>query len=588
MKEGGPTRNAVRLALFALVLVLGVAASVAFVVFRPQPSPFEAPPSTVPPSWNEFRTSQGHAAHLGKKDVTCKDCHDIASGGFKNPGATVCVRCHEKENWRHHAGADKTTCLTCHAFAPNQNAPSCIGCHRETQGRLAPVTHHATTNCTDCHRLHETPAVVAKDCTTAGCHAQTNAHGALGHGRAMSEQGVRLDAGRGPADGCQECHAPHAGAKAAVTSCATCHATVPAHSGGPPPSLETMPAAHAPCTTCHKPHTFVIPAGSALAKGGVCVSCHGEKPTLLAATRAPAHQACVACHTPHAPRDAAAACATCHGTVHPVHQKSGGGAPATHGPTACVACHVPHAGTAEGATVAAKTCTSCHAKVATSDRGAHAGHAACLSCHAKHDTVPVATGTVLCARCHEPIASATARGPGHHDCATCHGAKAAHAPIPKPACASCHAVEAASVSRSPKKGHERCETCHETHGASLKPAAKCESCHAKEGASPHGTRVLGGCATCHRPHESGGRAIGAASPPACPTCHTPKDLPALHGSKSHQSCATCHASHEPPRSDRATCTSCHADRKNHQPTAIVCTGCHVFRLPHDGRPSPRP
>ncbi len=563
MKESGPTRNAVRLVAFVAVLVLGVVASVTIVALRHDPSPFEAPPSNVPPSWSEYRTSQGHAAHLGKKDVSCKDCHDIASGVFKNPGPAVCARCHEKENWRQHAGAEKTTCLTCHAFAPNQNAPSCIGCHKEAQGRLAAVKHHATTNCTDCHRMHETPAVTAKDCTTAGCHAQANVHGASGHGRAMSTSGVLTDAGRGPAQGCAECHGPHEGAKAAVAACATCHATVTT-ARAPPPSLAAMPAAHAPCTTCHKPHTFVIAAGSELAKEGVCVGCHGEKPTLLAATRAPTHRACTTCHA------------------------ASGGAPATHGPTTCVSCHVPHTKAPDGANQAAKACTECHAKVATNDRGAHAGHAACQSCHAKHDTVPVAKGTVLCARCHDAIATASARGPGHHDCATCHGANAAHAPAAKPACASCHAVEAASAARPPK-GHERCETCHETHGAGLKAAAKCETCHQKEGASPHGARVAGACATCHRPHESGGRAIGAASPPACASCHEPKSLPALHAVKDHQTCATCHRSHEPPKSDHATCTAtCHADRKTHQPTATVCTGCHVFRLAHDGRPSPRP
>jgi len=50
-----------------------------------------AAPVKVPRTWADVRDSAGHAVHVGKKGIPCKDCPGDA--GFENPPADLCERC---------------------------------------------------------------------------------------------------------------------------------------------------------------------------------------------------------------------------------------------------------------------------------------------------------------------------------------------------------------------------------------------------------------------------------------------------------------------------------------------------------------
>jgi hypothetical protein len=528
---------------FACLLVAAGLGVKHFLAKEPGPPP-EAP-VIVPARWAELRTSPGHMGHVGKQGIECKSCHDYEKEGFKNPGIAPCARCHATETTvAHHGSATlPTDCLTCHVFAPDQKAPTCISCHAAGPGLvglagfdrldagapIAPITTHATTECSTCHNPHRQPSGVSQACAT--CHEE----------RAPSH------AAHAGSNGCADCHAPHTPAAAALTVCASCHSK-PA---GP------KPAGHESCLTCHSPHEFTADRAT------VCANCHGAKPT-LAATTVPAHALCTSCHTPHDPGAAASSCTTCHANIQVSHGTK----------DACVNCHEAHpTDHALAATTKVNACTSCHANMARTDTGAHAGGVACTSCHKEHDFDPPRNDLALCSGCHTKQATLTATNPGHKACDSCHGGNA-HAPIAKPTtCGSCHKVEQSTA----PKGHQLCENCHEPHSGQHLAAATCESCHENKTKGPHHA-VAGGCATCHRPHGSATVSLGPAAPPACSTCHNVKELPALHTIPAHSACATCHSSHDGPRSDRTTCTgSCHADRRTHQPQAQVCDGCHVFR-----------
>lgn len=509
----------------SLAVALAVAVGVLVALWPRRPPPVW--PRSVPASWEQYRTSPGHTEHVLNRRIDCTSCHDVQREGFTNPGTAVCKSCHAKETGMLHrggSGSDATGCLTCHAFAPDRPAATCISCHAQPHGASPAVVQHADVDCTKCHHVHESPSIMPADC--AGCHDER----ATGH-----------PAHEGSA-GCRDCHQVHRPAAFAVTQCSSCHS----QPAGP------RPAGHASCTGCHQPHDFTANGAS------VCVGCHGEKPTLAAAA-APAHGICTNCHTPHDPAAAASACARCHADIQVDHGKQG----------ACVGCHAPHPpqGDFSGEVALSTPCTTCHTKIAAFDTGAHAGGVACQACHkphafAQHDP------RAVCVTCHASETSLAATNEGHRDCAACHGGSLAHAPERPPACGTCHAAELASA----PAGHRRCEGCHDPH-AGL-PASACNTCHQAESAGIHGS-VPGGCVTCHRPHGP----QGVATTPACTTCHGAKDLPGLHAVAGHGVCSSCHvAPHEPPRSDRATCTSgCHADRRDHQPLATVCTGCHVFR-----------
>ena len=129
---------------------------------------------------------------------------------------------------------------------------------------------------------------------------------------------------------------------------------------------------------------------------------------------------------------------------------------------------------------------------------------------------------------------------GHAACSGCHRGKV-HALADPPACGSCHGTERATA----PAGHQQCTTCHAPHDGARLPAAECASCHTTQAAHRHGGGRLE-CASCHRPHGPRGR----ASPPQCTTCHTQRNLGALHAIDAHGTCTSCHRAGE-TRSARA-------------------------------------
>ena len=323
--------------LVTAVVVLGIGI-VALLTLWPR-GPQGVPPRLVPAAWAQFRTSPGHAFHVGQGKAECRDCHNVERDGFKNPGTDVCTKCHAKESAKAHHGGQglaATSCLTCHQFAPGLPAATCIGCHAKPEGDLPAVVQHATAECTTCHRPHDEPSIVPADCTS--CHDERAAK----HGEHAGSKG------------CLDCHGAHRPATAAPAACSSCHA----QPAGP------RPAGHDACIGCHQAHDFV--AGGEQA----CIRCHGEK-TTLAASVAPAHAICTSCHTPHDPARAAGACVRCHQDIQVEHGAGG----------ACVTCHEPHG---DDPAVVALSCTSCHAKVALFDTAAHAGGVACEGCHKPH------------------------------------------------------------------------------------------------------------------------------------------------------------------------------------------------------------
>lgn len=480
-------------------------------------------PVGVPASWAQVRNGPGHRVHVAGQKIDCAACHDFADGGFRPPSPEVCESCHRKEATTHHhggTGAESTNCLTCHAFAPESGPTPCLGCHAQTHGAAAAIVQHASVECTTCHRMHESPAVVFASCSN--CHAERADHHA-------QHAGSR---------GCADCHRPHSPASAAAPICSSCHAE---------PS-GTHPAGHEACIGCHRPHDF--------AAGGqdACIRCHGAKETLASAT-VHAHASCTSCHDHHDPGAAAASCSRCHSNIEPSHGSK----------SACVDCHAAHP--AGASAPIAEPCTSCHANIAGHDDSVHARGMTCEGCHRPHGFA-VRDPVTVCAGCHSQELALVSRQSGHRDCATCHGANLAHAPSKAAPCVTCHATEHATA----PLGHQACQSCHDPH-AGL-PAQRCASCHTRESTGIHGS-VPGACATCHRAHGPN----GVAAPPACTTCHERTTLPALHALEGHAACANCHgAPHDPPRADRATCTgACHLDKRDHQPQATACNGCHVFR-----------
>src|SRR5271170_2161419 len=88
------------LAAAAVILAAGVAA---LVTLWPH-SPPGVPPQSVPAAWAQYRTSPGHAFHVGKGKAECHDCHNVEQDGFKTPGTEVCTKCHVKESEHAHHG----------------------------------------------------------------------------------------------------------------------------------------------------------------------------------------------------------------------------------------------------------------------------------------------------------------------------------------------------------------------------------------------------------------------------------------------------------------------------------------------------
>ena len=172
------TRGRVIAALIALALI----AAAAFAFFR-RPSLPDRPsekPTNVPLTWADVRSASGHVAHVEKKGVACRECHDESNGKMTARPVDACYHCHEKQAKKTHTGdeAHATTCTQCHGFS--KEGPTCQSCHDKAMGKQAAVGVHASADasCASCHGPHSPASSRQGDC--AACHATIKqVHGAL-------------------------------------------------------------------------------------------------------------------------------------------------------------------------------------------------------------------------------------------------------------------------------------------------------------------------------------------------------------------------------------------------------------------------
>lgn len=544
-------------------------------------------------------------------------------------------------------------CGTCHIMKPYYDSwkdsshgnIACVECHispgitaevRKKYEALSMVAKYLT------HTYSENPWAEVEDAACLKCHERRLLEGREEfHGVAFDHRPHLVESRRGMNLRCTSCHSQMVqGTHIAVTTstCALCHFKgQPLNEG-----LST-------CTSCHEtPEHVVTQSGvpfdhSQVAKldmdcrgchGGVvqgsgevpkerCLSCHNqparlaefEKTDLLHRAHVTDHKVdCVNCHglIEHgqpppavAEKNAAGACASCHGSGHSPQEDlyaGRGGRGVKDAPSAMF--------------LAGVTCAGCHnpalsAEPVTTGLGVHtvrANEVACMSCHgpayeglyrAWKSSVASRAGalrgqldaTVGAMGVEPPPAFQDAlhnwrlveRGRGVHNVSYAYALlDAAHdqmnaarrakglSALPRPwtviapnsaACLSCHlgvekqagTFEGAAFAHGPHLGAAKLE---------------CAACH-----RPHAERApgevvkfgRGGCVPCHHPREA-----AAMDGAACAKCHAgalERTLPSARGEFSHKAhlelgaeCATCHTMQGGnPRPPKSACTQCHAD-----------------------------
>jgi len=254
-------------------------------------------------------------------------------------------------------------------------------------------------------------------------------------------------------------------------------------------------------------------------------------------------------------------------------------------------------------------CLQCHdleAQLAAPVQHSPVASGDCAACHnphaARHSELLLDRPAILCARCHEDVASALSLPVVHapasagrcSDCHQPHGGEHANLLVrsPQELCGECHAdVEAwrQQSNRHPPFSQGRCGTCHEPHGARFpnlannEPGKLCAACHSTTDqfrAAHKGYPVTeADCSQCHDPHASDKAGL----------LNTETHPPFASGR-----CTTCHAAptaNEPfslvDREDRL-CGKCHAEQVEANTTAAFphaaaggsnCSACHN---PHAG------
>ncbi len=455
-----------------------------------------------------------HRTHLDAPELAesgCSACH------LETPGNRVshrlrhrCLDCHHDSYTPIHRELEDDAahdCLSCHDFlhvgTAVRAATACAVCHTDPDGvkprwaaDASRIEVHADEECERCHRPHQRPALLARDCLE--CHEEETTEHRMG----------TQDAGR-----CRDCHRVHEAIGEAEGRCRSCHQR-------DVPATAIAAHGHEQCITCHPSHGF------SRATTATCQSCHPDLPVLAA--RVKGHSACTDCHPDHdTVQNERQSCLRCHAETAPGHSAADDG-------SRCVNCHPPHgAAIRKTATVA---CASCHDEVDRDDE-LHGG-VTCVDCHPTHRFDDVEASPEMCLGCHAKSVGTVRRVrvcDGHESCADCHD-DAAHEPeAAPPACKSCHADQ----DRLATKGHEKCADCHDAHSGRIGARAGCSSCHAEETVGTHRT-IDGGCATCHRAHGPN----GPAQPPACVSCHPVGELSGDHRSVARQKCEDCHRVHE--------------------------------------------
>jgi predicted CXXCH cytochrome family protein len=299
----------------------------------------------------------------------------------------------------------------------------------------------------------DAPTTRVRNCTDAGCHAQTVQHDVL---HAPAEIGS-----------CTSCHdyadpADHTFRlkREGADLCTFCHLG----SGTQLGVHGHKPFDEGNCTGCHDPHgghsTDFLKSDT---QAGLCALCHVEVRTGAFVHSPAADGECLGCHGAHGSehaklldRSGSAMCFTCHEDTRAFMRS----ASLAHEPAGrdCLECHAAHASDHRAHLIDEPLglCTSCHpgpaatAQHATFTHGAVLEGEACLNCHqphaSNHDGILRDDPIGACLDCHrKPIELGDGRVIGG---------------VPE-------IDEAGSVLHGPVRA-ELCTGCHELHGSEHK------------------------------------------------------------------------------------------------------------------------
>ena len=302
---------------------------------------------------------------------------------------------------------------------------------------------------------------------------------------------------------------PAAAAWFLVVAVASMTAVEPAPASGPPAAVQVRPPAPVvppadyvgsdTCLGCHEdansrlPQTAhgraANPRSPAAAQG--CESCHGPGSRHL---ENPSDDQSIRKFARMAPRDAGAACRSCHtSSTHALWEGS------THDARniSCVSCHAVHAPAAPTALLTKATerelCATCHrVQVNKSRRVSH---------------MPLIEGKMQCSTCHNTHGTTNVKllrvGNWINE-----------------SCVSCHTEKRGPFLFEHAAGRESCVSCHDPHGSSndrmlvAKAPMLCQRCHI---GTRHPSTIYDGLAVQNRSNRIIGR--------ACVNCHQQ-----IHGS----------------------------------------------------------
>lgn len=427
---------------------------------------------------------------------------------------------------------------------------------------------------------------------------------------------------------CGKCHEPfHAEAQRGL--CLDCHDDIAAGQRDRRGYHGKHPvAAKAECRSCHGEHR-----GREADITGLDRAAFDHAHTDFALEGLHGAVRCEACHTAGKPfRDAATACADCHGDADPHRGELGNDCAACHDARGWRAARFDHSTTkfrlegghadvrcglchGDGRYADAPTdCASCHL-VDDAHRGRYG--AQCGECHTAlgwkkssfdhaRDTQFALAGRhakVACEACHaggfeQKLAS---------DCIACHRPDDVHEGRNGPRCGECHGAAAWTPARFDHaartdfalEGAHRglaCEACHTGPMHEQKLASACSSCHRTD--DPHEGQQGEACERCHV--AAGWREqvrfdhdlvrfplLGMHAVAACESCHASA---AFQGAKT--ACIDCHRDEDAHRASLGTrCETCHnpnawtAWRFDHAlqthfalegaHAELPCTSCHL-------------
>jgi len=304
-----------------------------------------------------------------------------------------------------------------------------------------------------------------------------------------------------------------------------------------------------------------------------CTKCHLEQARDVD-TRGGLHNSevgCLDCHEEHAPsgKNTITLCSSCHDPSEQDHYRVEN----------CIRCHYPHYPMEMDLTrieSVRSACVSCHPQPDRDMKTYASAHAEmdCNQCHAAH------AEATACGECHEPHADGMADG----DCLKCHRP---HRPtaidftgdVESGLCRSCHEDVVEMVNdRGEAHTQVGCVECHRQHPPEETDVIpECAACHGPDDSAHY---QVGGCETCHPPHEPLNMDYSGMSSvkPVCVSCHEPpgREMQDYPGSHSEMDCRECHAAH----AESSACLDCHEPHAAKMETAD-CFTCHQPHRPTD-------